>query len=231
MLDFVKEYGFNIYSQNGEGNNPVIYKITSPSGKIYIGQSWNVEARIRYYSGSIKPKQPKLYNSIKKYGFSAHKFEIVHELPNDIEQSVLDTYEQLYMDLYKDADFELLNVREGGSRGKHSSDSKEKMKGKIGKWMTGRILSEETIIKRTEKLKGLKRNNESKERYRESKTGDKNPMFGKEAPNRILTNKQVEEIRKTPIVNKYGHCVMLGKIYGVSNVTISSILTNRSRRA
>lgn len=61
-----------------------IYKITSPSGKIYIGQSTNIENRWekghKYCSGSGK----KLQNSIKKYGWDNHKQEIIEECSIEI---------------------------------------------------------------------------------------------------------------------------------------------------
>ena len=44
-----------------------IYKITSPSNKIYIGQSWNIHQREIQHrcAGSKKVVFGKLYNSIK----------------------------------------------------------------------------------------------------------------------------------------------------------------------
>lgn len=44
-----------------------IYKITSPSGKIYIGQSINIEKRWEKYQKYIEniKNQIKLYNSLK----------------------------------------------------------------------------------------------------------------------------------------------------------------------
>lgn len=55
-----------------------IYKITSPTGKIYIGQSVNVNKRFSGYKrlSNIK-KQVKLYNSFLKYGAYNHVFEII----------------------------------------------------------------------------------------------------------------------------------------------------------
>lgn len=59
-----------------------IYKITSPSGKVYIGQAVNIERRKKQY---IKPNSyknsigPKLYNSLVKYGWEAHKHELIEE--------------------------------------------------------------------------------------------------------------------------------------------------------
>ena len=40
-----------------------IYKITSPSGKIYIGQSWNISDRISRYKTIRCKTQGKIYNS------------------------------------------------------------------------------------------------------------------------------------------------------------------------
>lgn len=60
-----------------------IYKITSPSGKVYIGQSVNVYKRWYSYNNLIKCKrnsiQPKVKNSFLKYGKENHIFEIIEE--------------------------------------------------------------------------------------------------------------------------------------------------------
>jgi group I intron endonuclease len=61
-----------------------IYKITSPSGKIYIGESKNVMKRWnRYKSPSNVKKQCILYNSFLKYTVKKHQFEIVEECSID----------------------------------------------------------------------------------------------------------------------------------------------------
>lgn len=74
-----------------------IYKITSPSGKIYIGQSKNIEKRFGYYKRLECRAQPKIYNSFMKYGVNEHKFEIVEECL--IEN--LNFKERYYQELYK----------------------------------------------------------------------------------------------------------------------------------
>ena len=56
-----------------------IYKITSPSGKIYIGQSKNIRQRKKFYSFYNCKNQIKLFNSLKKYSFEKHIFEVVEE--------------------------------------------------------------------------------------------------------------------------------------------------------
>lgn len=104
-----------------------IYKITSPSGKVYIGQSWNIEKRWRSYQLSKKSHQLKLSNSINKYGWDSHIAEVAYELPIDVSQEVIDAMEILYISQYRQVGIESLNLREGGSRGRHSEESKTKM--------------------------------------------------------------------------------------------------------
>jgi group I intron endonuclease len=56
-----------------------IYKIISPSRRIYIGQSVDIERRKQEYKNIKCKGQPKLYNSLLKYGWDNHLFEIVEE--------------------------------------------------------------------------------------------------------------------------------------------------------
>lgn len=80
-----------------------IYKITSPRGKVYVGQSRNIERRRKRYHALRDCKgQPKLYNSIVKYGFSEHVFEVLEECL--VEE--LNRRERYWQDFY--------NVLEGG---------------------------------------------------------------------------------------------------------------------
>lgn len=73
-----------------------IYKITNPKGKVYIGQSIDVEKRFYTYKKLHCKRQPILYNSLKKYGTQNHTFEILCEC----EISELNKKERYYQDLY-----------------------------------------------------------------------------------------------------------------------------------
>lgn len=77
-----------------------IYKITSPSKRIYIGQSINIEKRkISYKNLTNNVKcQIKLYNSIKKYGWDNHKFEVIEEC-NRNNLNIKERYWQDYYDV------------------------------------------------------------------------------------------------------------------------------------
>lgn len=54
-----------------------IYKITNPLGSVYIGQSRDLIDRKQCYARLNCKKQYKIYNSIKKYGWENHQFDII----------------------------------------------------------------------------------------------------------------------------------------------------------
>ena len=56
-----------------------IYKIINPKGKIYIGQSINIIRRFKEYKRMNCSQQPKIFNSLKKYGSENHIFEIIEK--------------------------------------------------------------------------------------------------------------------------------------------------------
>ena len=147
-----------------------IYKIINPKGKVYIGQSWDIVDRRKRYNRLACKKQVKLYNSIKKYGWNNHIFEVCHELPVDITQGILDNYEVLYYNLYKDCNIEMLNIKEPGKGGKHSPETIQKMKDRC--WLKGKRREEFPMygkIRTEESLKGCRRkviNAETGETYK-----------------------------------------------------------------
>ena len=91
-----------------------IYKITSPSGKVYIGRSYRIKERWRSYKRMDCKDQNKLFASFAKYGTDNHVFEIIHELPNDISKEVIENYEVIYSDFYKDCGTQFLNLAPTG---------------------------------------------------------------------------------------------------------------------
>jgi group I intron endonuclease len=73
-----------------------IYKITSPSGRIYIGQSIDIEKRWAEYLRKDCKTQIKLSRSFKKYGVKGHIFEIIEEC----EIGQLNIRERYWQDFY-----------------------------------------------------------------------------------------------------------------------------------
>lgn len=105
-----------------------IYKITSPTGRIYIGQSWDIAKRHQDYKYLKCKDLPRLYYSFLKYGFAAHAAEVIVELPVDTMQETLDNYECFCIEQYSEAGYRMLNIKSGGSQGKHATESIEKLK-------------------------------------------------------------------------------------------------------
>jgi len=105
-----------------------IYKITSPSKKVYIGQSVNIEIRFKHYTGLHNCKgQTILYNSFLKYGVEKHNFEILCEC----EASELNDKERFYQDLYSVVGFNGLNcllTKSSDRSGFSSAETVAKMK-------------------------------------------------------------------------------------------------------
>lgn len=101
-----------------------IYKITSPTNKIYVGQSINIERRKRNYAGLNCKKQVKLYASLKKYGFDNHSFEIIEEC----EERDLNKREKYWIKKLKLFNTSKgLNLSSGGLNCRVSEETKKKI--------------------------------------------------------------------------------------------------------
>ena len=64
----------------------VIYKITSPSGRLYVGKTHDLRKRINAYKCDVRKnrKDLKLHNSLRKYGWDAHILEVIEEVKDDM---------------------------------------------------------------------------------------------------------------------------------------------------
>lgn len=160
-----------------------IYKITSPIGRIYIGQTINLNQRLRSYKNLFTHRQKRLHRSLLKYGWDNHTFEIIEECCS----SVIDDREIFYIKYYNSFDTENgLNLTSGGKGGRHTTQTlirisnfnrnrkvSEATKEKLRILNTGKKQSAETIKKRQLKIKGLKRTQETKDRISKAKLGIK----------------------------------------------------------
>ena len=160
-----------------------VYKITSPTGRIYVGSSINIEKRWKKYMNNDCKSQIKLYNSLLKYGAENHVFEILEEC----ELSTLLERDCYYAERYDSLDYKKglnLKIPNKSETYKCVSDiSRKRMsdssKGQIP-WNKGIPLKKETKEKMSKSLigrkawnKGLKFSNESKIKMSISSIGQK----------------------------------------------------------
>jgi len=115
-----------------------IYKITSPTGRIYIGQSVNIEKRKRKYVILSCKGQPRLYRSLVKYGFSKHIFEVVEECT----LGELNNRERHWQDFYDVTGSIGLNIRLTQTNDKSGYCTQE-LRDKVSKGNKGKQRTEE----------------------------------------------------------------------------------------
>jgi group I intron endonuclease len=135
-----------------------IYKITSPTGKIYIGQSIDLKKRLNTYRSMYKStkRQVKLYRSIEKYGWLNHQFDIIEYC--SIED--LNCSERFWQDIFDVIGENGLNCilqNCGDARRICSQETKDKIsKANSGENhpMFGKKQTEEAIKLRTDKIRG-----------------------------------------------------------------------------
>jgi group I intron endonuclease len=116
----------------------VIYKISSPSGRLYIGQTQNLRKRINSYKCDIKKnrKEIKLHNSLRKYSWDAHILEVIEK----VEDCLLDEREIYWIAFYKTYCYEYprgLNMTKGGDGNNGSWMHDIKRREKQAKRFTG----------------------------------------------------------------------------------------------
>jgi group I intron endonuclease len=155
-----------------------IYKITSPTNKIYIGSSKDINARWNKYKNFHCEYQQKIYRSLLKHGVDAHKFEVIHECSEDD----LFQWERLYAEYYDVLGVNGLNLaipNYKDIKGVKSQESKDimriKMSGENNPFY-GKKHTKETIERlkgRPCHLKGKKHKLESIEKMKLSKIGKK----------------------------------------------------------
>jgi group I intron endonuclease len=152
-----------------------IYKITSPSNKIYIGQTINFERRLSEYKNLECKTQLKLYSSLVKYGFENHVFEIL-EICSIEDANFRERHYQEFFDV----------LSKKGLNLKYQSTTDKKC-----------IYSEETKQKISKSKIGKKKSEETKLKMSKAKSGKNHPMYGKPIHlGRKLTKEHSEILKK-----------------------------------
>lgn len=136
-----------------------IYLIISPSGRRYIGSSNNMEQRWRLYRTFKCVGQKLLFNSLKKYSPSNHKFLLLFRCSS----SVLLEWERIFGDLYlshqKYGGLNLSLPKSGDKAYEMSEETRSKISENSKKYYEN---NPESIARFKEGAKGFRQNNPDK---------------------------------------------------------------------
>jgi group I intron endonuclease len=144
-----------------------IYKITSPTGKIYIGQSVDIPERLSAYKNLKCVNQPKIFASISKHGWAKHTFEVVQfcnrEELNDLERHYISQLKSMDRDIG-------MNLQSGGNS---KYEIAESTKQKLREHNLGKKLSPETKRKIADGNRGKNVSEETRRNISKALTGKK----------------------------------------------------------
>ncbi|AGE55661.1 GIY-YIG catalytic domain-containing endonuclease [Acanthocystis turfacea Chlorella virus MN0810.1] len=147
-----------------------IYRLTSPSGKSYIGQT------IRTIKERFKDHQSQtsgcvaIYNAIQYHGWESMKKEWF-EVPDED----LDFHEEMLIALLGTLSPDGYNLTRGGAYGKMC----EEVKKKIGDAHRGKIITDDQKQKLSVANLGKTHTDGAKQKISEATIGENNPFYGK----------------------------------------------------
>jgi group I intron endonuclease len=185
-----------------------IYKITSPSNRVYIGQSIHIQKRFTEYKSLRNCKeQAILYRSLIKYGSDKHLFEVIEEC----EEVLLNERERYWQDYYDVLGLKGLNcklTRTENRSGKLSEATKQKISETSKKTYTDerkaasslrqKQRSQEVIAKIARANTGKKRTQETKNKMsisgKLSKTEEVRNKISAANKGKILTSETLQKM-------------------------------------
>lgn len=168
-----------------------IYRITSPTGGVYIGQAQDIYCRWDSYKRFECEQQKKLYFSLKKHGFKNHIFEIIIHC----KKEELDDLEIYYIHFFRSYDNKFgMNLTYGGNCGARGTKRSKEAREKYSKAKKGipkpRKIIEDLRIRNT----GSKRTQEQRQNISRAKMGK--PRKG------VNHTSQTKEILRQKNLNK-----------------------------
>lgn len=209
-------------------SNGYIYKLVSPSGKVYIGQTiQEPDGRFRSYK-RCKGTNKYFTNALLKYGFDSFE-TYIYKVP----RFMLNYLERILINNHNSTDrLYGYNSRDGGgSRGTISDEQKRA----ISAANTGKFVSDETRERIRIKATGRVSSADTKMKLSLLNKGENNSMFGKKGENHPKYGKKATEETKyklslvnrgsnNPMSNKFGHLNPNSKkVYVYGNLYTSCI--------
>jgi group I intron endonuclease len=155
----------------------VIYKIISPSNKVYIGKTYNLNLRVasHKYSANKMNKDIILHNSIRKYGWDAHILQVIEECIDSVLNE-REIYWITELNTYCYENENGMNMTKGGEGQRSTWMHKTELR----KWVSDKFSGEGNPFygkKHSEETKAFLSKNASQRNIRE---GRKIPKWGAE---------------------------------------------------
>lgn len=179
--------------------NYIVYKHTSPSGKVYIGITCRTVEERWGSTGYNYHDSKKFYNAILKYGWDNFTHEIILEEVSESEAKYAEKYLIRWYKIHNIS----YNITDGGEGTQgFSHPMPQEAREKIRKANLGKKLSEETKEKLRQANLGKKASEETKEKLRISHLGKKDSEETKlkkslSAKGKICSEKQLEVLKRT----------------------------------
>jgi len=224
-----------------------IYKITSPSGRIYIGKSIDILRRFSSYRSLNCKSQRKLYASLCKYTPERHVFEVIELCSVDII---------IERERHWQEHFDVLNIGLNCLLSKTSNTQmvlSQETKNKISKSLKGKRLgikmSPENVEKIRQRMIGRKPSDITRKKMSDARIGKplsdltkrnmstrfkgrKYPNWVKEKRSKKLKGKSIEYFKVKILLNNqilFGSITEASIATNTSRSTISNNLTGRSK--
>ena len=206
-----------------------IYKITNPNGRIYIGQSINIEQtwQNRYKSLNCV-KQTSIYNSLKKHGPENHIFEIVEECNREILNE-----REIFWGLFYDVlNNKHLNHRLGNANGMDREETKMKKrlchKGRSNYWLKDKKLNKDHCDKISKAKIGYKYSSERGEKISKAKKGIPNTNHIES----VIKAKSIKVYRydlNLNFIDEFQSAAVAAKLLGFNQANIYVVLDKEKR--
>ena len=144
----------------------IIYQHTTPSGKVYIGQTCQKNPNVRWSNGKGYKGCILFYRTIEKYGWNNIEHKILH---TGLTKEKADILEKMYISFFKRKNISL-NISDGGDGAVGRIVSLETRQ-KMSEARKGKVLTAETRRKMSEYHKGKTLSLETKRKISEGNKG------------------------------------------------------------
>ena len=204
----------------------VIYKITSPSGRVYVGKTKRLKIRIWEYRWRSKKRKSIIHDSIKGYGWEAHKLEVIEEvsdeLLNEREMFWIKELNTFYLDNEKG-----MNMTKGGDGNVPSWKHNIERRKKQSKAFSGK---NNPFYGKTHSEEYKKRKSLEVSEYNK-KNGVKVPKWGAEKGRLKIIKPVVVYNSNGEFIKEYVSATDAAKDLGINRTSINDVLRKKHTNA